>query len=187
MAGIHLIPFAVCVTDEKGFFEHVNGSYCMLYQYSREELIGQHFTKVVPGHDKAKLTKLHDLFIQNEEEATQEWEVEARDGTIMLVIATSVFVEEHGNPKKVTFIVNVSDTKKTERELRKTVKKLNALVASQENALELLMHDLRGPIANILSLAEFLSSENFTPVQKDMFGKRLHKSAQRAFELTYRL
>ncbi len=38
----------MCVTDSEGKFVEVNPAYCRTYGYTREELVGQHFIKVLP-------------------------------------------------------------------------------------------------------------------------------------------
>lgn len=184
---IRQIPLPICVTNSKGIFEQVNDAYCAFYQYSRDELIGQHFTKVVPEAYKARLSELHEAFMANKYELADEWEVQRRDGSIVPIFANAAYVMQNGEPMKVTFVLDISDTKKAEAELKETVRRLNALVVTQESAMELLLHDLRGPVSNILSLAEFLSDESFTPAQRGEFTKRLQQSAQRAFNLTNRL
>lgn len=45
---IDTTPLGVCITDENGYFESVNPAYEKLYRYDKGELIGQHFTIVVP-------------------------------------------------------------------------------------------------------------------------------------------
>ncbi len=57
-------PLGVCVTNNRGIFESVNNAYCDLYGYGENELIGQHFTMVVPDAMKPLLSDLHDQFIQ---------------------------------------------------------------------------------------------------------------------------
>ncbi|MDF9800355.1 PAS domain S-box-containing protein [Catalinimonas alkaloidigena] len=184
---IHQIPLAVCVSSEEGILEQVNDAYCALYQYSSDELLGQHFTIVVPEASKTKLVQLHENFMTQKHEMADEWEVQRRDGSLITVYANAAYVVMDGAPKKVTFVVDISDTKKTERELKETISKLNALVTSQEHAMELLLHDLRGPVGNILSLSELMLDERFTSEQQTEITKRLQQSAQRAFDLTNRL
>lgn len=184
---IYQIPLAICVSNKEGILEQVNETYCDLYQYSSNELIGQHFTKVVPEENKTKLIQQHEDFMLHKHEMAHEWEVQRKDGSLIAIYANAAYVVKNGEPKKVTFVVDISDTKKTEKELKETISKLNTLVTSQEHAMELLLHDLRGPVSNILSLSEFLSHESFSPSQKTEFVKRLQQSAQRAFDLTNRL
>lgn len=46
---IKTAPLGICITDPNGRFEMVNPAYCQFYGYREEELIGHHFTLVVPA------------------------------------------------------------------------------------------------------------------------------------------
>jgi len=184
---IRQIPLAICVTDSKGFFEQVNDSYCKLYQYSKDELLGKHFSIVVPSENRAKVTELHEQFMLKQHELVDEWVVKRQDGSAFHILANAAYIVVQGDAKKITFLVSIENPKQTERMLKETVKKMNHLLLSQESAMELLLHDLRGPVSNILSLAEFLDDSSFPTVQRNEFIKRLQQSAQRAYSLTNRL
>jgi len=52
-ALIETAPVGVCVTDAGGAFTMVNAAYCALYGYTPAELLGQHFTLIVPAAQRA--------------------------------------------------------------------------------------------------------------------------------------
>jgi len=187
LPAIHQIPLAACVTDQHGYFEEMNEVYCKIYQYSRKELLGKHFSMVVPEADRAYLSELHDQFIEQKYEMIDEWNVERRDGSQVSIFASAAYMEINGRPKKVTFVVDITDIKKAETELKATVSKLNEVLTNQENALEILLHDLRGPITNVLTLAELLSDEELPADRKQSIVQRLLISAKRALKMTERL
>lgn len=188
LRSIQQLPLAICVTDQEGILERVNDAYCNLYQYSKAELVGSHFTKVVPESEKIKLVQDYEKFMENHNELTYEWEVQRKNGETIPVYASAAYVVEGDQPKMVTFVIDITNTKKTENDLKETISKLNTLVSSQEHAMELLLHDLRGPISNVLSLSNFIADDTFfKPDQKVEINKRLRESAQRAFDLTNRL
>jgi PAS domain S-box-containing protein len=60
---IEKTPAGVCITNEKGIYEYVNDAYCKIYGYRADELLGKHFTIVVPKEYKSKLIELHDHFL----------------------------------------------------------------------------------------------------------------------------
>ena len=187
MPAINKIPMAVCLTDEHGFFEKVNDSYCRFFQFDEEDLLGKHFSVVLPKCPVAELTALHDRLIAEKEELSGEWNIKRKDGSLVDILTAATFVEVNGRPKKLTFVVNVTDIKKTDTDLRSTVAELNELMLQQETAFEILLHDLKSPIGNILSLSNFLNRSDFTLNEKQELIEKISSSAQKAFSLTRRL
>jgi diguanylate cyclase (GGDEF)-like protein/PAS domain S-box-containing protein len=111
-------PLGVCVTDEKGYFESVNEAYCEFYGYSESELLGKHFTIVVPDEQKQLLSDLHDEFIEGGAEIRGEWDVMTRSGEIKTILADAAHIRDvGGRPKKVTFVMNITNEKEFQRQL----------------------------------------------------------------------
>lgn len=105
-------PLGVCITDEHGVFESVNKSYCAFYGYEEAELIGRHFTLVVPDEHKAALATLHDEFIAQGAEIRGEWEVMTKSGAKKAILADAAHIHDgFGRPKKVTFIMDITREK----------------------------------------------------------------------------
>ncbi|GAA3899875.1 hypothetical protein GCM10022228_07890 [Halomonas cibimaris] len=114
-------PLGACVTDADGFFEFVNPAYCEFYGYTQEELVGQHFTLVVPKASHSTMRHLHDDFIAGDDrgELHQEWEVRRKDGQLRTIIAEATrMIGDDGRPRKMTFIIDISVRKRLEERLR---------------------------------------------------------------------
>ncbi|MEA3641317.1 MAG: PAS domain S-box protein [Lamprobacter sp.] len=121
MRIIQATPLAFCITDEQGFFEYTNPAYCTFYGYSPAELIGEHFTKIVHPAARQQLIELHDQFIAGVGEIRGEWAVIDRSGASRYVLADAVrILGEDGRPRKVTFIVDITQRKETEIALRES-------------------------------------------------------------------
>ncbi|MEQ6916332.1 sensor domain-containing diguanylate cyclase [Halomonas aquatica] len=117
---IHAAPIGICVTDADGLFEMVNPAYCDFYGYREEELLGQPFTMVVPEANRPSLIDLHERFIAGESdlEATQEWEVQGRDGQPKNILAKAARIRDgNGQVKKVTFVLDITERKSLEQRL----------------------------------------------------------------------
>ncbi len=95
---------AFCVTDRNGCFVEVNEAYTEFYGYSREELLGQHFTMVVPEAFRAYAADIHDRFIAGEVEMPGEWEVQRRNGEVVRIHAEAIRIEGEGGNSKLTVI-----------------------------------------------------------------------------------
>lgn len=100
---------AYCLTDSEGRFREVNRAYTELYGYSEAELIGNHFTMVVPQESRAYLAELHRQFIAGNDEIPAEYTVQKKDGTLIRIRVEAVRVEEEDDDStgKLTIIDQV--------------------------------------------------------------------------------
>lgn len=119
---LELLPVAMCVTDQYGNFFAVNEQYCRVYGYASDELVGQHFTKVVPEAKREILQKLHDEFIKQKKELQGQWDVEGKDKRLIKILVSAAYVQDHdGKPYKVTFLVEMIKQKDMDKGLDKTI------------------------------------------------------------------
>jgi PAS domain S-box-containing protein len=103
---IEKTDLCICVTDAKGYFVAVNNNYCRVYGYSRYELVGKHFSIVVPGANVEELKKLHDKFIQDKYEILRNWEVVNKTGEKIKIQVDAGYTEKiDGKPHKITFVM----------------------------------------------------------------------------------
>jgi len=97
----------ICVTDETGKYVYVNSRYNQIYGYNDGELLGKHFTIVVPPENHGKLQTAHDMFIKNEYEIVRYWEVVRKGGERIQIQAAAAFFDNilgaAGKGRKVTF------------------------------------------------------------------------------------
>lgn len=100
----------LCITDEHGNFVSVNKSYCELYGYREDELVGKHFTMVLPERARQRATQIHDAFIAGSSESSGEWRVRRKDGSEMQVYVTAErLISKTGKRYKVTTVMPISD------------------------------------------------------------------------------
>ncbi len=149
-------PVGMCITDEHGIYEFVNTAYRRIYGYRSDELIGHHFTQVVPEARRAELSALHDQFIDNQAEIRGEWEVRDKAGRILTVLADAAWIQgEDQRPKKATFVVDITARKEMEAALEAARQTLEAKV--RERTLEL--EEKRARLAEAQHLARMGSWE----------------------------
>lgn len=98
----------ICVTDENGYYVHVNNRYNQIYGYDPGELTGKHFTTVVPKEMHQRLQTAHDMFIKNEYEIVRYWDVVNKKGETIKIQAAAAFFNNicnnRGKGHKVTFV-----------------------------------------------------------------------------------
>lgn len=108
----------ICITDEEGIFTEVNSTYCRIYGYTREELIGVPFTRIVDDEMKAYARTLHDAFIEREEEIPSEWAVRRKDGTHLRVYVTAgKLTTPEGRRYKITTVMDITEERKKDEML----------------------------------------------------------------------
>lgn len=95
----------ICITDENGNFVAVNEAYCLMYGYSREELVGNPFVMVLEESQRDKLQELHDLFMKFKDEIMRNWRVQRKDGSQIHIFADAGYSDVIQNrPRKVTLV-----------------------------------------------------------------------------------
>lgn len=96
----------ICITNKDGFFVAVNKRYTEIYGYSEHELIGNHFSMMLPDKTKEQLTKEHNKFIDQRREIMRHWTVKQKDGTLIKIQADAGYTEKIYNkkPHKITFV-----------------------------------------------------------------------------------
>jgi diguanylate cyclase (GGDEF)-like protein/PAS domain S-box-containing protein len=133
---IEKTPAGVCITNEKGIYEYVNDAYCKIYGYRADELLGKHFTIVIPKEYKSKLIELHDHFLSEKTEIRGEWEVLDKKGEKLFILADAAYIIDKDNkPKKVTFVINITERKNAENQLENLNKSLEQKVSERTSAL----------------------------------------------------
>ncbi|MFW6214085.1 MAG: two-component system sensor histidine kinase NtrB [Spirochaetota bacterium] len=173
---IESTPVGICITDEHGYFEYMNPTYCRLYGYTPDEILGKHFTLVVPERLRDELSHLHAEFMGRRYELRGEWEVVKKDGTPMSILADAAYIIDiDDRPKKVTFVLDISERKRSEKLLAETVERLNEEIRRREeleivkNRVErMIRHDLRNPLNGILAAAELLMTEALGSEQQEL-------------------
>jgi len=98
---------AVCVTDKDGHFLEVNEAYTAFYGYEEGELLGNHFSMVLPEAARAQVTQLHNDFIAGQEEMPQAFEVQRKGGKVVKIhveAIRNVRSDDEGGSTKITMI-----------------------------------------------------------------------------------
>lgn len=190
-------PVGICITNADRRFEYVNPQYCRLYQYEREELIGEPFTVVVPEGHREEMIRLHDEFIAGNTEMRGEWEVVRKDGTFLAILADAAHITDvDGRPKKVTFVMDITQRKQAEEDLRRANEQLQREIderlrieRTQREVERIIRHDLRNPLNGVFTASELLHRTELDEEQKDLLrivrdsGQRLKNMIDSSLDL----
>jgi PAS domain S-box-containing protein len=103
---INSTELCICITDAKGCFVSANDNYLRHYEYTLDQLKGQHFSVVLPPEDRPRLSRAHDMFMQSKFDIIRKWKVMARAGRVMDISADAMYTEAiwDNQPYKVTFV-----------------------------------------------------------------------------------
>ncbi|EON75830.1 Chemotaxis protein methyltransferase CheR [Lunatimonas lonarensis] len=111
-AVFNVVSLGICVTDESGILLNANDAYCELYGYEKHELVGEHFTKVVPVSQKEQLSLLHDQFINTGSETLGEARVISKAGVrIDVEVTADLLIQPDGTRYKVTSVKDITQQK----------------------------------------------------------------------------
>ncbi len=109
-------PTGLAVTDDKGHFLAVNQAYARLHGYAPEELVGRHFTVVVPAAKQQTARARHQDFLAGREPAPDQWDIVRKDGVQVKVFAeTGRMVLPDGRCLKVLSLTDVTLLKRTDQ------------------------------------------------------------------------
>ncbi|MFN3426113.1 MAG: PAS domain S-box protein [Candidatus Thermochlorobacter sp.] len=118
---INTAAIGICVTDEEGRYVIVNPAYCNTYGYSKEELLGQHFSMVIPAEDQLKASNTHSAFIAGDPHSSGEWRLQHKDGHLLDIYVTAGrLIRKDGKRFKVTTVENITERKRAAEKLRET-------------------------------------------------------------------
>lgn len=173
---IESTPVGICITNRDRVFEYVNPTYCRLYGYDASELIGQPFTMVVPDENVDQLAELHDEFMGRRYELRGEWRVQTKDGRFLDILADAAYiVDVDSQPKKVTFVVDITDRKVAEHRLEETISELHQQIEERkrvesvkQQVERIIRHDLRNPLNGILGAAQLLERYDLPEDQQQL-------------------
>lgn len=181
---IESLPIGVCLMDEEGYFKKVNETYCKLYGYQKEEMLGQHFSLIVPDRYKKKMDLLHREFVQNKYELKGEWIVQKKDGKEFTILVNTAHVHDGVSHAKhnMSFAVDISEIKDSTQQLESTIEVLNKKLDAQELASYISNHDIRNNLTSIVQIADILKDTHPTEEQKKWIDL-LHDLGQRTLHM----
>lgn len=111
-------PVPVCVTTDDGTIEHVNPAWTRLFGHPADELVGQHFTLVVPPEERMRLRRTHDTFLARGGSLHEDWELIDQDRVHRTVRADACRLRgPDGRNRKVTFVADVTEQRRFESAL----------------------------------------------------------------------
>lgn len=119
----------ISITDAKGYYEQVNDAYCKIYGYTRNELIGKHFTLMAPAVDRnTAWQQMHNEFINSGAEIAGEWIVKNKGSQLLNILTEAARISaESGGYRKLTFVQDISELRALQQDANQTQNRAQAL------------------------------------------------------------
>jgi PAS domain S-box-containing protein len=162
------MPIGICLTNPEGYFTDVNATYCDIYGYTREELIGNNFTMVVPTESQLRLVNLHDQFLEKKFELQGKWQVVGKNKQVFDIITNAAFLYDSTGTeeRKMTLVVRADKMEETIDQLQTTIDILERKIETQDIANRLAEHDMRNRLSSMVSISDILSKSEMTEKQR---------------------
>jgi PAS domain S-box-containing protein len=117
---VELAPDGIMTVNTKGFITSINPAFSTLTGYSKDEIVGKHFTKLptIKMKDILKFVKLYRSFFRGKTIPLVEFVYRRKDGTIAWGEVHPSLMKEDGKIIGAQAILrDITDRKKTEEEL----------------------------------------------------------------------
>jgi PAS domain S-box-containing protein len=171
------------ITDPGGKITYVNGRFCAVSKYSREELLGQDYRIINSGYHPKEFIRQMWTVISRGKVWKGEFKNKAKDGSTYWVDTTIVpFLNEQGKPRQYVAIhSDITEHKAHEEsarqanvELEQRVVERTAQLQAANRELEAfsysVSHDLRAPLRHILGFVELLRQDAGAALSKNSLG-----------------
>lgn len=178
---------SIVITNYDGIIEYVNPRFCETTGYTEKELIGQNPRLLQSGKTAPKIYQelWKTIF------AGKEWSGNLlnrkKNGTLYWEKTSISSITNRKN--KITHFVGIKEdiTKQieTEKEIRKTNKKLKKTNAEKDRFFSIIAHDLRSPFNTFMGITDLIANEMHNLNEDQLHGltQSLDKSAHNMHDL----
>ena len=123
----NLSPNSIATLDLKGVVTSINDTYLKLSGYSREEIVGKRFTKLqlMKRQELSKYIKIFASLMKGKIPKKIELEWVEKNGTPHISEVHVSLIRKNGKISEiVAILINITERKKTEEELRTKIREL---------------------------------------------------------------
>jgi len=152
------------VSMPEGIYLDVNDEFERSTGYAREEAIGHHFSEFNFFADPKQMADYAAAIARDGEVRNMELTFRRTDGTTFPCLVSAAFMELHGQPACLTVTRDITELKRTERELIAAREAAVSASEAKSTFLSSMSHEIRTPMNAILGMTELLAD---TPLNEE--------------------
>ena len=162
-----------------GTIREANDAFLKIVGYSRQDLQagGMNWHEMTPSDYSAQDQKILQELIASGKSAPFEKQYICKDGSYVPVLVGATPIEED-ELAWVCFVLDLSESKKSETLLRKQAEELSRVNQVKDEFLATVSHELRTPLNAILGYATMLRSRKLDPVKTERALETIERSAK---------
>ena len=114
-ATLDVLPVGVCLTDETGHYRMMNDAYCGIYEYDRQEMLGKHYSVIMPPDQIALANEHYARLLTGDVGIPVERKRQRKDGSILYIEAANALVEgAEGQKMVITTVRDITERRRGE-------------------------------------------------------------------------
>ncbi len=164
-------PIAVGIIDNNGVFSYWNAAAEKIYGFSKDEIIGKHFTKtkLVKKRDYPKYLKLFTQILRGKKIGPIEINLLNNNGENLIVEVNYNVIKQDGKRVGIQAITqDITDKKKTERKLKESEERYRLIIQSSDAAIT--FFDKQGNF----TLINDIGAKRLGKKPKEIIGKSIY-------------
>jgi len=184
-AAVEQSAIPMVIINAAGLTEYVNQGWCALSQYSRQDIVGQHWIKRISRAMPAeKVARVRQLFLEGKT-WTEDLELERKDKEHISASVTGTPIR---SPKEqiVGHILVFADRTELQRqaaEMRHARERAEAADRAKGVFLATMSHEVRTPLNGILGFSDLLLGAHLSAEQRE-YVLAIHTSGEALLQLT---
>lgn len=177
----------IVITDHHRRFVKVNESFCRVYGWQKEDLIGEDIIKIIAPEEQELALKNYDEFIETGIRSSGEMRLLRKQGSIANALFTTATLALSQNRRfQVTTVMDITLRKRMESSLRYAKEQADSSNQAKSAFLANMSHELRTPLNAIIGFSEMMIRETFGPLGSEKYAEYMddiHLSARHLLEI----